>query len=186
MKKLILIFLSTIFIFQSCENKKANTNQQKNQIQNDIIKPTSIINNKESNPKTFKNTFEFQYYNDNGDYMWLYAKNGNDRYSFVNDNNNLRNLLRGDICEIKWKKDTIYIAGDGETPEIDDWLISIKKIQDGNVSKFRKEYKKEIKYHYSDESYSKSGLDEVYLSAEYYIANSKNELIKLAIQNKDQ
>ena len=47
MKKLILIFLSTIFIFQSCENKKANTNQQKNQIQNDIIKPTSIINNKE-------------------------------------------------------------------------------------------------------------------------------------------
>lgn len=186
MKKLILIFLSTIFIFQSCENKKANTNQQKNQIQNDIIKPTSIINNKESNPKTFKNTFEFEYYNDNGDYMWLYAKNGNDRYSFVNDNNNLRNLLRGDICEIKWKKDTIYIAGDGETPEIDDWLISIKKIQDGNVSKFRKEYKKEIKYHYSDESYSKSGLDEVYLSAEYYIANSKNELIKLAIQNKDQ
>ena len=186
MKKLILIFLSTIFIFQSCENKKANTNQQKNQIQNDIIKPTSIINNKESNPKTFKNTFEFEYYNDNGDYMWLYAKNGNDRYSFVNDNNNLRNLLRGDICEIKWKKDTIYIAGDGETPEIDDWLISIKKIQDGNVSKFRKEYKKELKYHYSDESYSKSGLDEVYLSAEYYIANSKNELIKLAIQNKDQ
>ena len=54
------------------------------------------------------------------------------------------------------------------------------------MSKFRKEYKKEIKYHYSDESYSKSGLDEVYLSAEYYIANSKNELIKLAIQNKDQ
>ena len=118
--------------------------------------------------------------------MWLYAKNGNDRYSFVNDNNNLRNLLRGDICEIKWEKDTIYIAGDGETPEIDDWLISIKKTQDGNVSKFRKEYKKELKYHYSDKNYSKSGLDEVYLCAEYYIANSKNELIKLAIQNKDQ
>jgi hypothetical protein len=53
-------------------------------------------------------------------------------------------------------------------------------------TEFRKEYKKELKYHYSDKNYSKSGLDEVYLCAEYYIANSKNELIKLAIQNKDQ
>ena len=114
------------------------------------------------------------------------CKKGNDNYSFVNDNNNQRNLLRGDICEITWKKDTIYIAGDGETPEIAEWLVSIKKTQDGSVSKFRKEYKKELKYHYSDESYSKSGLDELYLYAEYYITNSKNKLIQSAIQSKEQ
>ena len=186
--KNLLSLLILAFVLQSCENK-TNANKQKDKIQ-DTLKSTSLKADenqiKGKIPIIFTDTFKFDYYNDNGDYMWMYAKKGNDIYSFVNDNNNLRNLLRGDICEIKWKKDTIYIAGDGETPEIDDWLISIKKIQDGNVSKFRKEYKKEIKYHYSDESYSKSGLDEVYLSAEYYIANSKNELIKLAIQNKDQ
>jgi hypothetical protein len=186
--KIIFKLLMLSFALQSCENK-TNINKQKDKIQ-DTKKSTAIkpIKNQinEKNPEIFSDTFEFEYYNDNGDYMWLYAKKGKDNYSFVNDNNDQRNLLRGDICEIKWKKDTIFIAGDGETPEIDNWLVSIKKTQDGSVSKFRKNYKKDIKYHYSNESYSKSGLDEIYLSAEYYIANSKNELIKLAIQNKDQ
>lgn len=97
-----------------------------------------------------------------------------------------RNLLRGDVCEITWEKDTIYIAGEGEIPKIENWLVSIKKIKDGNVSKFRKDYKKELKYYYSDEGYTQSTLDDLYLSAEYYIANTKNELIKLAIQNREQ
>jgi hypothetical protein len=191
MKKQIIILFKLLiisFALQSCENK-TSINKQKDKIQ-DTIKSISIEADenkiKGKLPKIFTDTFEFEYYNDNGDYMWLYAKKGNDNYGFVNDNNNLRNLLRGDICEIKWRKDTIYIAGDGETPEIDDWLISIKKTQDGNVSKFRKEYKKELKYHYSSESYSKSGLDDLYLSAEYYIANSKNKLIQSAIQEKEQ
>ncbi|EPE9817780.1 hypothetical protein ACSN7B_001675 [Flavobacterium psychrophilum] len=191
MKKQIIILFNLLiisFVLQSCENK-TSVNKQKDKIQ-DTIKSISIEADenkiKGKLPKIFTDTFEFEYYNDNGDYMWLYAKKGNDSYGFVNDNNNLRKLLRGDICEIKWRKDTIYIAGDGETPEIDDWLISIKKTQDGNVSKFRKEYKKELKYHYSSESYSKSGLDDLYLSAEYYIANSKNKLIQFAIQEKEQ
>ena len=186
--KIIFKLLMLSFALQSCENK-TNVNKQKDIIQ-DTIKSTSIKVDKNQikgkKPKFFTDTFEFEYYNDNGDYMWLYAKKGNDNYTFVNDNNNQRNLLRGDICEIIWKKDTIYIAGDGETPEITEWLVSIKKTQGGSVSKFRKEYKKELKYHYSDESYSKSGLDELYLSAEYYIANSKNKLIQSAIENKEQ
>ncbi|AKP70927.1 hypothetical protein CG09_0691 [Riemerella anatipestifer] len=43
-----------------------------------------------------------------------------------------------------------------------------------------------MKYYYSDEGYTQSTLDDLYLSAEYYIANTKNELIKLAIQNREQ
>ena len=53
------------------------------------------------------------------------------------------------------------------------------------VSDFRKNYGKEIYYNYSgDFNYSQKYLDELYLIAEYYIANSKNELLKSIIENK--
>lgn len=182
MKKLIS-FLFLAFFVQSCGDKTLNNNQQKEEIQ-DATK--AVLENKKRNNKLFKDTFVFESYNDNGDYMLLNAKKGKDFYSFINDKNDDRSLLQGDICEIEWKKDTIFIAGDGETPEISDWLVSINKIKDGNVSKFRKEYKKELKYHWFDENnYAQNYLDEIYLLAEYYIANSKNKLIKQAIKNKD-
>lgn len=53
------------------------------------------------------------------------------------------------------------------------------------VSDFRKNYGKEIYYNYSgDFNYTQTYLDELYLMAEYYIANSKNELLKSIIENK--
>jgi len=55
------------------------------------------------------------------------------------------------------------------------------------VSDFRKKYGKEIYYNYSgDFSYSQKYLDELYLKVEYYIANSKNELLKSIIANKNR
>ncbi len=62
-----------------------------------------------------------------------------------------------------------------------------KNSQDSKVSNFRKNYGKEIYYNYSgDFNYTQSYLDELYLIAEYYIANSKNELLKNIIENKDR
>ena len=119
--------------------------------------------------------------------MLLNAKKGNDIYGFINDKNGDRSYLKGDLIEIKWKKDTIYIAGDGETPEIAEWIISTKKIIDGNVSIFRKTYKKQLKFNWSKENnYSPSYLDKLYLLVEDFIVNSKVETIKLSIKNKDQ
>lgn len=185
MKKLLILLLAITFIFQSCvngtETKTAQTPKHTPK-----IAEKEIINNSFSKPKIFTDTFEFLSYDDNGDYMLLFAQKEKDFYGFINDKNDDRSILRGDICEIQWKKDTIYIAGDGDTPEIADWLVSIKKVTNGNVSKFRKEYKKELKYHWHEEKYSQNYLDEIYLSAEYYLANSKNELIKHAIKSKDQ
>ena len=55
------------------------------------------------------------------------------------------------------------------------------------VSDFRKNYGKEIYYNYSgDFNYSQKYLEELYLKVEYYIANSKNELLKNIITNKDR
>lgn len=187
MKKLIPLLILA-FVLLSCENKtdKQKSTPTQKSAKTDTISISENLH-KDKNTKVFKDTFVFEDYNDNGDYMLLNAKKGKNFYGFINDNNDNRSLLRGDICEIQWKKDTIYIAGDGETPEIADWLVSIQKIKDGNVSKFRKEYKKEIKYHWFEENnYAQNYLDELYLLAEYYIANSNNKLIKSAIQNKDQ
>ena len=187
MKKLIPLLILA-FVLLSCENKtdKQKSTPTQKSAKTDTISISENLH-KDKNTKVFKDTFVFEDYNDNGDYMLLNAKKGKNFYGFINDNNDNRSLLRGDICEIQWKKDTIYIAGDGETPEIADWLVSIQKIKDGNVSKFRKEYKKEIKYHWFEENnYAQNYLDELYLLAEYYIANSINKLIKSAIQNKDQ
>lgn len=58
---------------------------------------------------------------------------------------------------------------------------------DYKVANFRKNYGKEIYYNYSgDFNYSQKYLDELYLIAEYYIANSKNSLLKNIIENKDR
>ena len=75
-----------------------------------------------------KDIFEFINYDDNFDYSLLNTKKGDTLYSFINDNNDDRSYLRGDSIEIEWKEDLIYIAGDGDTKEIDDWIISTKKV----------------------------------------------------------
>ncbi len=60
-----------------------------------------------------------------------------------------------------------------------------KNLVDFKVSNFRKNYGKEIYYNYSgDFNYTQKYLDDLYLITEYYIANSKNDLLKSIINNK--
>ncbi len=130
------------------------------------------------------NTFEFISYNDDGDYTFLKAKKGK-TYYFINDKITDRSYVRGDIIEIKWKEDIIYVAGDGETKEISEWIISTKKVKDGNVSNFRKNYTNKIGY-YDTYGFSQSFLDDLYLIVEYYVVHSKNKLIKELIKTNKQ
>lgn len=153
---------------------------------------TKELDKKEFKQSTIKkdslkyDTIEFISYNDNFDYSQLNGKKGKEEIDFINDNNNDRSLLRGDFIAISWKNDSIVIAGDGETPQNAQWIVSAKKIKDGNVSKFRKAYGKEIKYHFSKEDQlSDSYLDHLYQLAEYYIANSKKDIIQSKIKNKE-
>ncbi|NRS90358.1 hypothetical protein HNQ02_003298 [Flavobacterium sp. 7E] len=172
-----------ILFFYSCgnktENKIAVPHSKESKLKKDIIKkPKNSIH---------IDTMNFVAYNDDGDYFILNAKKDKGDFRFINDNNEDRSLLKGDIVEIKWKNDTIYIAGDGETPELAESIVSVKKIKDGNVSTFRKKYNLQLKYHWSEENdYSTSYLDKLYEVVEYYIANSKNERINYAIAKKEQ
>jgi hypothetical protein len=129
---------------------------------------------------------EFVAYNDDGDYMQLIAKKGNDSYAFINDSDTSRNLNRGDRITVSWRTGTIYIAGDGDTPAQADMLISVRKTGDGPVTNFRKTYGKPIKYTWTDDrDYSRSYLDKLYLQVEYYVAKTNNELLKLHVDNKN-
>ncbi|MFL9833356.1 hypothetical protein [Chryseobacterium terrae] len=133
-----------------------------------------------------RDTIEFVSYNDDFDYSQLDGRKGKDEISYINDQNNDRSFLRGDLIAIEYKNDSIYIAGDGETPQNAEWIVTAKKIKDGKVSKFRKEYNQPIKFIYSKEDeISESFLDHLYKIAEYYIANSKKDLVKLSVKNKE-
>lgn len=179
MKKLNLILILALAV-QSCafKTQKALDPQKP--------EPVSKETEAQKPEPTFKDTLVFTSYNDDGDYMLLSARKGNELISFINEKNSDRSLLKGDVCEVIWKRDTIYISGDGEIPEIAEWIVQIKKLKDGRQSQFRSKYKKELKYHYHDKDYSSYGLDQLYLAAEYYIANTNNELLLSAIKNNEQ
>lgn len=189
-KRLVSIFLlAFITSIHSCRNE-GSTNQPTPVSK----KPSELIkdhfqNEKQfdKNPKSAKIILEFIDYNDDGDYFLLNAKKGKTFYSFINDKNEKRDLLRGDLVEIIWKWDTIYIAGDGETPELAEWIISIKKIKDGNVSVFRKQYPEKIPYSViGDDNLTSEFKDKLYSLVAYYLANSKKESVKQCIRNKQE
>lgn len=158
----------------SCKDKTTSEN---------TISPTKTLpSNNTSKTKMFSDVFEFVNYNDDGDYRLINLRKNNESFSFINDKNDDRSLMRGDKVAIAWKMDTIHIAGDGETPELAEWLVSFKKIKDGKLARFRKTYKLDFKYHwYNENEYSDGYFKHLYELVEYYVANSKNELLKLHI-----
>ncbi|WP_316847087.1 hypothetical protein [Pedobacter psychrodurus] len=176
-----------ILLVCSCVSCHSNSERKNRPIVSKTVEksvPSTKINKVEP---VSNGTMEFVSYNDDGDYFLLNAKQKEQTFSFINDSNDDRSLLRGDIIDIAWKKDSIYIAGDGETRVEAERIISVKKIKDGNVSRFRKDYPQPLKYTWpQEEHYTKSYLDKLYILTEYYIANSSNALLKQQIKKKGE
>ncbi len=201
MKKLIVILMISLF---SCNGTKTDKKETKNQkvdaiINTDSIEPkTSDIstnfkssirpNQKLSLDKVYIDTVQFMSFNNDSDYRLFFARKKKEKVSLIYDliSDNKFDFIRGDEIEIKWKMDSIWIAGDGETLDFSEWLIRAEKIKEGEVSQFRKNYGKPIKYINHHESYSESYLDHLNKLVEYYIANSKQELVKAHINNPDK
>lgn len=179
----------SISALHSCTNDQSSSNPATTKKKTSAQLKDHFQNKKQSdkNPKSAKIILEFIDYNDDGDYFLLNAKKGKTLYSFINDKNEDRSLLRGDLVEITWKWDTIYIAGNGETPELAEWIISIKKIRDGNASVFRKQYPEKIPYSViGDDNLTSEFKDKLYSLVEYYLANSKKESMKQCIRNNQE
>ncbi|QCX38141.1 hypothetical protein FF125_06755 [Aureibaculum algae] len=174
------------------ENKNSNEEVSKDSIVTQeaaTIKDTLTVKEKVTKqPNTiYIDTLDFVSYNDDGDYYLLHANKGSDALSFINSKIEDRDFLKGDIIEIKWIKDTIYIAGEGDTPMLTEVIVNSKKIKDGNISKFRKQYtKKLINTAPEENNYTQSFLEHSYSVVEYYIANTTNEFIKQSVQNNEQ
>lgn len=124
-------------------------------------------------------SFEFINYNDDGDYFLIFVKKNNEKFSLIYDwdVSEKYKFNRGDIINIGWKMDSMWVSGDGESLHFAEWAKSATKVKDGNVSLFKRKYKKPLKFNYQKE-YSDSYLDKIYLLVEYYLANSKQELVK--------
>lgn len=179
------LLICITFIY-SCQNEPSKPAQVKKTTFAAIKKHFDSRTPKKNKTSGGTETLEFIDYNDDGDYMLLNAKKGRILYGFINDNNTNRDLLRGDLVEITWKQDTIYIAGDGETPELADWVISAKKVKDGSLSIFRKTYQKPISYSWSEEcDFNQEFQDKLCALAEYYLSKTDNEVFKEHIKNKD-
>lgn len=200
MKQWILFSLS--LIFYSCKDVQHKdtdmSSVDSNSFTRSLIKDTipEILHKSEMNPggevpvdKVFNDTVTFVERDDNGDYFLFYIRKKNRLISLVYDDLVDRNLnfLRGDTLVIQWKMDSIWIAGDGDRLDFKEWLVNAKKIKDGKVAAFRKNYIKPIRYWYrKDTDYTDGFKDYLYLLVEYYIAYSKQPLVLLHLGMPEQ
>jgi hypothetical protein len=183
-----LLFLLSLLVL-SC-NKKNKTVVVKPKVKKEtqtiavkkdsIHNLTSIIrpNQKLTLGKMMTDEFEFVSYNDNGDYFLIRVKKNKEEISLIYDWDKTKKyeFNRGDVINIDWKIDSMWVAGDGESLHFEEWAKQAVKVKDGPVSLFKKKYKKPLRFNYL-EKYTDDFFDEIYLLVEYYLANSNQELV---------
>lgn len=179
-----LIFISGLFSCQEVKRQKQpNLESSSKQTDKEVLTQTKSQNQYESSAKKSKliaDTITFMEYDDNGDYPLLFAKKGGKRLTFIYDTEKPVDFLRDDQLLIKWKLDSTWTAGDGDKLEMRPWITKAKKIKDGSVANYRKQHKKPLKYWTAEkDGYSDTFKDYLYTLVEYYLANTKNELVKL-------
>ncbi|TDW51566.1 hypothetical protein EV144_101241 [Flavobacterium sp. 270] len=191
----VLYSLAFLVLLSSCnekskdENTNADTVSQKkatNQVVESAKDYKSDIrpNEKLKLEQVYTDTAEFVEFNNEGDYAYVAIKKDNKTIALTTNETIDSLYKRGDIIDVKWKIDSVFIAGEGEKLDFTEWLVSAKKVKDGPVSLFRKKYKKPIKFYWGEEDhYSTDYKDYLYTQVEYYLANSKKDLVKSTIQD---
>lgn len=136
--------------------------------------------------QVYTDVAEYMGFNEGGDYSYVEIKKNNQIISLTSNlvGDEKPNYTMGDIYEFKWNIDSVFIAGDGERRDFTEWFISAKKVKDGSVTLFRKKHSKPMKYNWSGENaYSTEFKDYLYAQVEYYLANSKSELVKADLED---
>jgi len=186
MKKTVIILSVFALIASSCgqATKKQTVNNPASSLTDSTFTSDIRPNEKLQLGKVYTDNFEYINYNDQTDYFFFSVRKDNKEITLLDNvaDKQTSILNRGDMVEIQWKIDSSWVAGDGDRLEMTEWAINVKKTKDGNVSLFKKKYTKPLKYNYEN-NYSTSFLDEIYKNVEYYLANSKQDLVKLAIND---
>lgn len=131
----------------------------------------------------YKDAVEFVNFDGNGDYALFTVQKNKKIVSFYTDLANAKQFKRGDLLDVSWKMDTIYEAGEGEKQEFAEWLVNAKKVKDGNVSLFLKKHPKPITYYAEKADLTADFKEYLYEQVEFYLANSKNELVVTAVKD---
>ncbi|QXV63832.1 hypothetical protein INP83_12015 [Mucilaginibacter sp. 21P] len=166
--------------------------QSKIEKQQKAVKPEQASTHKaavQKKKKQLAHTTQMTFikYADDGDYFQLIAHRGDSTFSFIAETDINGRLNRGDQIQISWKDGTVTIPGDDDVETPARLLLHIKKIGNGPVSMFRMAYDKKLKYTWpTDENFTSSYLDKLYLLIEYYLSKTSNSLLQLAIKNQDQ
>ncbi len=197
--KLIYTF-ALILVFASCKNAETPNEKTNLAVAKDSVSTTtqpnlhSFVSSIRPNEKIelnkeYVNELVYNDFNENGDYPLIsFLKNSTEWYSLHYDaekfNFDKLQFNKGDVMQITWKIDSVWIAGEGDKLEMAEWLVNIKKIKDGKVSLFKKNYKKELNIIYEKE-FTKDGMDYIYKTIQYYLANTTNELVKTNLNNKN-
>ncbi|TWR25907.1 hypothetical protein FPZ43_16640 [Mucilaginibacter pallidiroseus] len=183
-RSITAMLLLTLTALCACQSKIEK--QQKAAKPKQAPPHTTVVQNKKEQPAhTAKMTFVK--YIDDGDYFQLIARKGDSTFSFINETDPSRSLNRGDQIQITWKDGTVTMPGDNDVEAPAQLLRYVKKISDGPVSVFRKVYGKKLKYTWpTDEHFTSSYLDKLYMQTEYYLSKTTNPLLQLAIKNQDQ
>ena len=191
-----LYYLAFLAVLFSCKNKETTSeNLNKESINDSVVKEAtvSISNlNLKSDLKPgqnlqleeiYNNEVEFINFDGNGDYALFTVQKNKKLVSFYTDLADAKSFKRGDLLDVAWTIDTIFEAGEGERQEYAEWLVNAKKVKDGNVSLFRKKHSKPIKYYSEKDEFTADFKDFLYDQVEFYLANSKNELVKTAVKD---
>jgi hypothetical protein len=189
MKKTILIFSLLAFIASSCGQlkKQAKENTISDPEKSDTIFTSPIRpNEKLELGKIYTDHFEYMNYNDLYDYFYFVVKKNGETMTLIDacDEEKIPELNRGDIVEIQWKIDSVWI--DGEPLKMNELATFVKNTKDGNVSLFKKKYAKPLKYTYHEkDKYTDWFFDEIYKNVEYYLANSTNDLVRSHVNSRN-
>lgn len=191
------LLISVVLLF-SCTDKKVSVPKKSNDTTSvtsenidvvpeevnvfSAIRPDERLNKGEQ----YADEVEYVDYDANGDYALFTIKKGNEVVVLQTNFEGSDRFNRGDVLKITWKMDSTFIAGEGEKLDFTEWLINAEKVKDGKVSLFKKKYNKPIKFYWAEgEEYTKDFKDYLYTQVEYYLANSKKDLVKVHLQNPD-
>ncbi len=185
MNKLIkLLIVLPISLILACGSK---TTKKTEPVNPDSISTRAVAEKKHDEMQTQVAQMTFVQYLDDGDYSQLLARQGDSTSVFINEIDTTRNLNRGDKIKITWKNGTITLPGDNDAEVPARLLVSVKKTADGPVSSFRKTYGKKLKYTWpTDEQYTSTYLDKLYLLTEYYLSKTRNPLLQTTIKNREE
>ncbi|SKB91746.1 hypothetical protein SAMN05660841_03077 [Sphingobacterium nematocida] len=198
MKTSVIFFLIVILITachnESSKNKNILVDEKPSNVQvlsdttasNKAINKTSHSTQEISLQKKQTDTVLFKAFNDEGDYFLFIVNQGKKEMALIynDDIPNRNDFVRGDKIIIEWGLDSIRNAGDDEVLDFVKRLRKAKKIKDGKLSLFRKEYRKTIMYVSNNavDNYSEHFINQVYNIVEYVVANSRAETLQQVLQ----